>query len=394
MAAYRARLKEFEDCLETEKIDLKHLRSLCFQGIPDGRGLRSKCWKILLNYLPPLTTDWTDFLKKQRALYQQLLEELIITPGKQQGSGNSREDVTFADHPLNPNPDSQWSQYFKDNDVLLQIDKDVRRLCPDISFFQQATDHPCERLVNAESGIETLRKRVEHTILKAASVGKNRLGITVTNSTRRKVAVEEYETLPEGQEAHWEVVERILFLYAKLNPGQGYVQGMNEIIGPVYYLFASDPNKEWQEHAEADTFFCFTNLMSEIRDNFIKMLDDSASGIGSGMQNVLTLLKKHDQQLWRCLEEREVRPQFYLFRWLTLLLSQEFKMPDVIRVWDSLFADRQRFDFLYCVCCAMIICIRSRILEGDFSDTMRTLQNYPDGDIHVVLRKAVEICPS
>ena len=30
--------------------------------------------------------------------------------------------------------------------------------------------------------------------------------------------------LAEGQEAHWEVVERILFIYVKLNPGQGYVQ--------------------------------------------------------------------------------------------------------------------------------------------------------------------------
>ena len=34
------------------------------------------------------------------------------------------------------------------------------------------------------------------------------------------------------------------------------------------------------EHVEADAFFCFTNLMSEIRDNFIKSLDDSACGIG------------------------------------------------------------------------------------------------------------------
>lgn len=31
-------------------------------------------------------------------------------------------------------------------------------------------------------------------------------------------------TLPDGQEAHWEVVERVLFIYGKLNPGQGYVQ--------------------------------------------------------------------------------------------------------------------------------------------------------------------------
>lgn len=42
-------------------------------------------------------------------------------------------------------------------------------------------------------------------------------------ATRRKTS-EEYMVLPDGQEAHWEVVERILFIYAKLNPGQGYVQ--------------------------------------------------------------------------------------------------------------------------------------------------------------------------
>ena len=26
----------------------------------------------------------------------------------------------------------------------------------------------------------------------------------------------------------------------------GYVQGMNEIIGPIYYVFASDSNTEWR----------------------------------------------------------------------------------------------------------------------------------------------------
>lgn len=52
--------------------------------------------------------------------------------------------------------------------------------------------------------------------------------------------------MAEGEEAHWEVVERILFLYAKLNPGQGYVQGMNEIIGPIYYTFARDPDMSYR----------------------------------------------------------------------------------------------------------------------------------------------------
>lgn len=56
----------------------------------------------------------------------------------------------------------------------------------------------------------------------------------------------EYEALPSGSEAHWEVVERILFIYAKLNPGIAYVQGMNEIVGPIYYTFATDPNSQWK----------------------------------------------------------------------------------------------------------------------------------------------------
>jgi len=39
---------------------------------------------------------------------------------------------------------------------------------------------------------------------------------------------------------HWEALERILFIYAKLNPGIGYIQGMNEILGPLYYVLAND----------------------------------------------------------------------------------------------------------------------------------------------------------
>lgn len=61
-----------------------------------------------------------------------------------------------------------------------------------------------------------------------------------------KKATEDYAPLDEGGEAHWEVLERILFLYAKLNPGQGYVQGMNEIIGPIYHAFACDPDSTWR----------------------------------------------------------------------------------------------------------------------------------------------------
>lgn len=148
-----------------------------------------------------------------------------------------------------------------------------------------------------------------------------------------KRAAESYAAMEKGKEANWEVVERMLFIYAKLNPGQGYVQGMNEIIGVIYYVFAS--NEEHAEFAEPDCFWCFTALMSEIRDFFIKTLDESDNGIRGKMNLLSRLLEKRDKHVFDRLKEQGIVPQYYSFRWLTLLLSQEFPLPDVLRLWTQ-----------------------------------------------------------
>jgi len=81
----------------------------------------------------------------------------------------------------------------------------------------------------------------------------------------------------QSAEKHFDVLSRILFVFAKANPGIKYVQGMNEILAVLYHVFLSD--KEFAEHVEADSFFAFTIIMGEVRDCFIKVLDDSDSGI-------------------------------------------------------------------------------------------------------------------
>ena len=95
-------------------------------------------------------------------------------------------------------------------------------MCPEISFFSQPTEYPNERVVSGE--YERLHQRVQQTILRSQSLERKGLGVQKLSIAKKKVSVEDYAPLGEGQEAHWEVVERILFLYAKLNPGQGYVQ--------------------------------------------------------------------------------------------------------------------------------------------------------------------------
>ncbi|CAI8618098.1 unnamed protein product [Vicia faba] len=52
------------------------------------------------------------------------------------------------------------------------------------------------------------------------------------------------------------------------------------------------------------------------------------------------LLRKHDEELWRHLEiTSKVNPQFYAFRWITLLLTQEFNFADSLHIWDTLLGD-------------------------------------------------------
>ncbi|CAG9137531.1 unnamed protein product [Plutella xylostella] len=152
-------------------------------------------------------------------------------------------------------------------------------------------------------------------------------------------------------------------------PRQGYVQGMNEIIGPIYHTFAIDPDKEYRQHAEADCFFCFTNLMAEIRDFFIRTLDEAESGINHKMARLAGCVRRLDPPVAALLDRQELHTQYYSFRWLTLLLSQEFSLPDVERIWDSLFADPVRFDFLIYICCAMILLVRDNLLSNDLRIT-------------------------
>lgn len=68
-------------------------------------------------------------------------------------------------------------------------------------------------------------------------------------------------------ETHADVLARVLFIYAKLNPGIKYVQGMNEVLAVLYYCFLSfgDTQVLSMDYLESDLFFCFNNLMIEIR---------------------------------------------------------------------------------------------------------------------------------
>ncbi|XP_042395473.1 TBC1 domain family member 13-like isoform X2 [Zingiber officinale] len=321
--------------LSKKVINIEELRRLASQGIPDGAGIRSTIWKLLLGYLPRNRELWGQELDRKRVQYNDFREEFLVNPSEvawrmeescrqkneELGSGGhgflTRSGITHDEHPLSLGKTSVWNQFFKDAEIIEQIDRDVKRTHPDMQFF------------NGDSSF------------------------AVSNQ---------------------EVMRRILIIFAKLNPGIRYVQGMNEILAPLFYVFKNDP--------EANNA-----LLSGFRDNFCQKLDNSVVGIRSTISKLSELLKKHDEELWRHLEvTTKVNPQFYAFRWITLLLTQEFNFADSLHIWDTLLSDPEGpQETLLRICCAMLILVRRRLLAGDFTSNLKLLQNYPSTNISHLL---------
>ncbi|XP_019052152.1 PREDICTED: TBC1 domain family member 13-like, partial [Nelumbo nucifera] len=163
-----------------------------------------------------------------------------------EGSGLlPRLKITHGEHPLSLGKTSIWNQFFQDTEIIEQIDRDVKRTHPDMHFF---------------SGDSSFAR------------------------------------------SNQEALKNILIVFAKLNPGIRYVQGMNEVLAPLFYVIRNDPDEENAAFAEADTFFCFVELLSGFRDNFCQQLDNSVVGIRSTITKLSRLLKEHDEELWRHLE--------------------------------------------------------------------------------------------
>jgi len=86
----------------------------------------------------------------------------------------------------------------------------------------------------------------------------------------------------------------------------------------------------------------------------LRELDKEQSGINGKVYTYSKILKSVDPMVYEHLELHSVNHNFYALRWVMLLMCQEFDMANVIRLWDTLFSDPERFDFMNFVCVALV----------------------------------------
>lgn len=243
------------------------------------------------------------------------------------------------------------------------------------------------------------------------------------NDTTSSSPLSRPNRIPDLQDRNWHSLLRILYLFALLNPSIGYVQGMNEALFTLVYVFgkaaypcrdtippshsaqsnlSSAPNlessqseavdslREWDNegdlaelnsHAEADAFWCFSTLIGEVRELYeFDELSRSTipTSTSTGMAGILARfslqLKWLDRELWADLRSYNLDPRlpYYSVRWLACLLSTELSLPSLTRVWDTLLAEQEqgststsaKIEFLIDVSCAMLLNVKDRLPSG------------------------------
>lgn len=183
----------------------------------------------------------------------------------------------------------------------------------------------------------------------------------------------------------------LLFVYAQLNPGIRYVQGMNDIAAVILYALA--PGSDIQE-AEADAFWCFTGLMLEIQERFIQSVDETNGGVHKIVGTSGSLLSKYDPDLARHLCSCELEPGIFALRWFSLLFARDMALPDVVRLWDALISDPKRYELCGHLCAVLVMSCREELLStANVMVIAEALQAAPSkGTLGDNLRKAWAVC--
>jgi len=272
------------------------------------------------------------------------------------------------DHPLNNTKTSKWKNYFDDIELFEEIDKDVRRTRTHMNFFfmpAKCNKH-LNNIKNEEISEHAEKKRNEPSYFQDS---KNKASFD-TNA---------------------DLMGRILFIYAKKYPDVRYIQGMNEILAPLLYCFSNDHNPYFYLNVEADTYNCFENLMNEIKDIFIRKRDNTETGIQTRLKNLNMILRVIERDIYNHFANEKVELQYFAFRWYTLFFTQEFEMPDVLRLWDSLLAEDEKFDFINMICIAIIKIKRQEILQNDFAGIMLNIQNFEKIEVENIIKYGLEL---
>ena len=195
---------------------------------------------------------------------------------------------------------------------------------------------------------------------------------------------------------NYDTLRRILFLYANEHSDVHYIQGMNEIIAIIFYIFSKDDNPFIEKYKESDSYFIFEKLMEEIKDIFImENINYSQLFIKEQIEQIKKILKKIDSELINYFQDIGVEIDNFVMRWLLVLFAQEFTMDVAVNFYDRVFTQKNKIKFICYISAAIIEKNRNTLIKldnGGIMEWAQELQNKMNEiDITNIVQLALKI---
>ncbi|KAK6344241.1 GTPase activating protein [Orbilia brochopaga] len=128
-----------------------------------------------------------------------------------------------------------------------------------------------------------------------------------------------------GTNVHLEQMKDMLLTYNEYNTTLGYVQGMSDLLAPIYAVFQDD----------AMAFWAFVGFMERMERNFLR----DQTGMRAQLVALDQLVMLMDPVLWKHLEKAESTNFFFFFRMILVWYKREFEWNDVLRLWESMWTN-------------------------------------------------------
>lgn len=128
-----------------------------------------------------------------------------------------------------------------------------------------------------------------------------------------------------GTNVHLEQMKEMLLSYNEFNKDLGYVQGMSDLLAPIYAILQDD----------AIAFWAFTHFMDRMERNFLR----DQSGMRLQLLTLDHLVQLMDPKLYLHLQKADSTNFFFFFRMLLVWYKREFEWTDVLRLWEGLWTD-------------------------------------------------------
>ena len=152
-----------------------------------------------------------------------------------------------------------------------------------------------------------------------------------------------------GTNVHLEQMKDMLLTYNEYNRDLGYVQGMSDLLAPIYAVMQDD----------AIAFWGFQHFMDRMERNFLR----DQSGMRTQLMTLDHLVQLMDPKLYLHLQSADSTNFFFFFRMLLVWYKREFGWEDILRLWEILWTDYMSSNFHLFIALAILEKHRDVIMD-------------------------------